>query len=131
MCGEVPCSSGCGDFSTASPDSCKPRILQTGGVSGNEVSAFMLPEGSGSQCSRGTRAYNVARAYGDALIIVAANSTGVREPLVAPVDSNRGIMNRELLGYERVYIPVGVLTPEDGATHACRRLQPRNCRDAA
>lgn len=126
ICGSIKCNTGCGDFNSAQPaDLCNPRIIQQGGLSGDSVNAFVLEEAEGdvsvNRCTRSTIAYNAARAYADAVIIVAG--PGETE-LLAAVDSKSAVAQSETLKLEHVNIPVGVVTFENGS-----QLSP-NCLSA-
>lgn len=113
MCGSVPCNTGCGDFNEATPqERCKPRIVQQGGLSETEVNAILVEEGDDNTCTRSTVAYNAARAYADAVIIIAKR--GERH-LVASVHSKSAVSQTETLQLEHVNIPIGVVTHADGA----------------
>lgn len=114
VCGEVKCNSGCGDFSTAEPaEACRLNIIQQGGLSETEVNAVLVEEREGLEvCTRSTKAYHAAKAFADAVIIVAPE--GATEFLAA-VDSKSAVAQAETLQLENVNIPVGLVSYEDGA----------------
>ena len=66
-------------------------------------------------CTRSTKAYNAARAFADAVVIVAREG---ETQLLAAVDSKSAVAQEETLQLEHVNIPVGMVSYEDGARHS-------------
>lgn len=77
-----------------------------------ETNVILVEEAEQDYCTRSTIAYNAARAYADAVIIIAKE--GEKE-LVAAIDSKSAVAQQETLQLEHVSIPVGVVTFEDGS----------------
>jgi hypothetical protein len=116
-CGGIKCNTGCGIYENAQPaDLCKLPIVQQGGLSETEVNVILVEEGDPHVCTRSTMAFNAARAFLDAVIIVARDG---ETELIAAVDSKSALAQRESLELEHVNIPVGVVTYDNGTCLCC------------
>lgn len=93
------------------------------------MNVVLVEEAELDVCTRSTVAFNAARAYADAVIIIARQN---ETELLAAVDSKSAVAQTETLQLEHVNIPIGVVTFDDGtllllgtmpllAAHVCFR----------
>jgi hypothetical protein len=116
MCDGVPCYTGCGDYRKAAGAGCASPI-NPGARPSDQLHMFLAEETAtavDANCTRSTRALNLARAGADTAMIIARQGTATKD-LVPGIDKYSELAQTETLEMQHVNIPVGMVTHAQGA----------------